>query len=88
MAEAEAADPQAAAPEAEDTAEDEGEGAPTVKEIIRRVGDLARELEKAEAQRKASLADEAPDDAAAAQGESGDPGEAPAEASWDHAANG
>lgn len=31
-----------------------GDTTPTVKEIIRRVGDLARELEKAEAQRKAA----------------------------------
>src|SRR3546814_13049140 len=34
----------------------DGVAAPTVKEIIRRVGDLARELEKAEAVRRASRA--------------------------------
>ena len=38
-----------------ETAASGGDTTPTVKEIIRRVGDLARELEKAEAERKASL---------------------------------
>ena len=55
------AEPEMAEPEmAEDTAEEPVSDTPTVKEIIRRVGDLARELEKAEAQRKASLGAEAP----------------------------
>jgi hypothetical protein len=42
---------------AEEPADDTDDGsAPTVKEIIRRVGDLARELERAEAARRASRA--------------------------------
>jgi len=42
---------------AEEPADDADDGsAPTVKEIIRRVGDLARELERAEAARRASRA--------------------------------
>jgi hypothetical protein len=58
---------------AEESAGDAGEGpavavdaAPSVKEIIRRVGDLARELEKAEAHRKATREHDAAGDEPAA----------------------
>ncbi|MEO3428055.1 hypothetical protein AAFN88_04310 [Pelagibius sp. CAU 1746] len=72
--------------EAQDETQDEG--APTVKEIIRRVGDLARELEKAEAQRKASLSGAAAADAGEAPAASGDPDEMSDAPPLDHAANG
>jgi hypothetical protein len=78
MAAPEAAAEDNAAAEEEAVAEEPVDVAPTVKEIIRRVGDLARELERAEAARRASL--DHKDDGGA---------EPPAEEPpLDHAANG
>lgn len=92
---AEATVPEAAEPEMFEAemagaaaAEAADEDAPSVKEIIRRVGDLARELEKAEATRKASMAEEAENEAAEspAEGEASD--DAPPDDAWGQAANG
>src|SRR3546814_9086073 len=56
----ETSDPAADVPasDSDGASQADGVAAPTVKEIIRRVGDLARELEKAEAVRRASRASE------------------------------
>ena len=74
---AEAAEPDPAEPE---SAAPAAETAPTVKEIIRRVGDLARELERTEAQRRSSI------DAAAKQAAMAGT-ESQGEAAIDHAAS-
>src|SRR3546814_3781922 len=56
----ETSDPAADVPasDSDGASQADGVAAPTVKEIIRRVGDLARELEKAEAVRRAARASE------------------------------
>lgn len=62
--------------------------APTVKEIIRRVGDLARELERAEVARRNSHSDEHAAEAAGAPEPAMTEAEGDAHPALDHAANG